>query len=440
MTRIPISNSSRRIRIRTIQQRGSIRLPTQPTIIMLSEYTAQILKLRLPEQDELKNESERCSADPVMLESIGRALGQQVRVKRSDGSGFVALYTVKQANPEADLSDPERANVVRTGQTGRERLGTDAEMDAVVQAKVVDAAHQSGAVSFFEVAKDDGGQAYFIAIAPHGGEIEPRTDKQAEDAVGELTAANFPASLWLCKGDGDAAKGAFDRWHITSTDLQPACFPLLQPLISRQFCYGVAFHGFQRKEDEADVYIGGGASRPLKVAIERALNDLDLRIKVKISTCYDDPKFQGFSPENIINRLATNGIHLEQSLEAREEFGGEIACAVAEVFATRRRFQFCIFLKDLEKERADADAELAQSLAKDLAAGPIDVERAIEKHKAWHAKDDGLAAKIKACEELRTFIEERIEELKTTQPEGGFPAQTSSNRKRRPRSRETRQS
>ena len=78
----------------TIQQRGSIRLPTQPTIIMLSEYTAQILKLRLPEQDELKNESERCSADPVMLESIGRALGQQVRVKRSDGSGFVALYTV----------------------------------------------------------------------------------------------------------------------------------------------------------------------------------------------------------------------------------------------------------------------------------------------------------------------------------------------------------
>ena len=81
-------------------------------------------------------------------------------------------------------------------------------------------------------------------------------------------------------------------------------------------------------------------------------------------------------------------------------------------------------------------AELAQSLAKDLAAGPIDVERAIEKHKAWHAKDDGLAAKIKACEELRTFIEERIEELKTTQPEGGFPAQTSSNRKRRPRSRD----
>jgi hypothetical protein len=103
---------------------------------MRTEYTAQIRKLRLPEQDELKNESERCSADPVMLESIGRALGQQVRIKRSDGSGFVALYTVKHANPDADLSDPEQAGVVRTGQTGRERLGSADETEATVQAKV----------------------------------------------------------------------------------------------------------------------------------------------------------------------------------------------------------------------------------------------------------------------------------------------------------------
>jgi hypothetical protein len=57
---------------------------------MPTEYTAKILKLRLPEQDELKNETERCSADPVMLESIGRSIGQQVRIKR-DGSDFVAL-------------------------------------------------------------------------------------------------------------------------------------------------------------------------------------------------------------------------------------------------------------------------------------------------------------------------------------------------------------
>jgi len=46
-------------------------------------YHARILKLRLPEQDSLKDAAERCSADPVSLASIGRAVGQQVRIKRT---------------------------------------------------------------------------------------------------------------------------------------------------------------------------------------------------------------------------------------------------------------------------------------------------------------------------------------------------------------------
>ena len=291
---------------------------------MPTEYTAHILKLRLPEQEELKNESERCSADPTMLESIGRALGQQVRIIRSDSLNFVAVYTVKQSNPDDDLSNPELTNVVRTGQPGRERLGTAEQMAAIVQAKVVDDAPQPGRASFFELIDDDGEQAYSIAIAPHGGEIEPHTDQQAEHVFAELNAASFPASFWLCKGDGDRDKGAFERWHITSEDIQPACFPLLQPLALRTFCYGVAFHGFDREEDEADIYIGGGASLPLKRAVEKALKDLNLPIEVKISTCNDKPKFQGFSSENIINRLATRGIQLEQSRKAREQFGEQI--------------------------------------------------------------------------------------------------------------------
>ena len=42
-------------------------------------FHARILKLRLPEQDSLKDAAERCSADPVGLASIGRAVGQQGR-------------------------------------------------------------------------------------------------------------------------------------------------------------------------------------------------------------------------------------------------------------------------------------------------------------------------------------------------------------------------
>jgi Poly-gamma-glutamate hydrolase len=225
--------------------------------------------------------------------------------------------------------------------------------------------------------------------------------------------AGFPASLWLCKGDGDEAKGASDRWHITSDDINPACFPLLQQLMSRRFCCGLAFHGFQRKEGEADVYIGGAAPRSLKIAIERALNNLDRPIKVKISTTDDEAKFQGFSPKNIINRLATRGIHLEQSFEARKQFYGEIARVIGQVFASRRRLLLCKFIKDLEEKRAKEEHDLAQSLSKDLVAGSIDVEDAIEKHKAWREKDEALAVKSKASDELWTFIEEHIDELKT---------------------------
>jgi len=365
---------------------------------MPTEYTAQILKLRLPEQDALKNESERCSADPGMLESIGRSVGQQVRIRRRDEPRFVALFTAKQANPDTGGG----ANIIRAGLTGRKRLGSAEEIPAIVQAQVVDPGPQPDGVSFFEVADDDGKQAYFIAIAPHGGEIETHTDEQAELAVRELTTACFPASLWLCKGDGDKDNGASDRWHITADDLQPACFPLLAQVMSRTFCYGVAFHGFQRKADEADVYVGGAASRPLKVAIERVLNDLDLPIKVKISTRYDNPKFQGFSPENIINRLTTRGIQLEQSLEARK-FHREIARAVASVFVSHLRFLVCIFIEDLEAERIKRRAEFLQALTKDLTQAPLNAEHAIKGYSVWKATDGVLSARINTAEELQSF-------------------------------------
>jgi hypothetical protein len=51
-------------------------------------YDGRILKLRLPEQDLLKNDAERCSADPAGMASIGCAVGRQVRIRRRDDSRF----------------------------------------------------------------------------------------------------------------------------------------------------------------------------------------------------------------------------------------------------------------------------------------------------------------------------------------------------------------
>lgn len=74
-------------------------------------------------------------------------------------------------------------------------------------------------------------------------------------------------------------------------------------------------------------------------------------------------------------------------------------------------------IEDLKKKRAGGEAELAQSLGKDLAAAPLNVDSAIEKHKAWKAKDEALVAKIKTAEALQPIIERRIEELKSSQPQ-----------------------
>ena len=72
-----------------------------------------------------------------------------------------------------------------------------------------------------------------------------------------------------------------------------------------------ATYGFQRGEGEADVYTGEAASRSLKVAFKRALYELNLAIKARISTTDDNSKFQAFSAKNIVNRLTTHGIQVQ---------------------------------------------------------------------------------------------------------------------------------
>ena len=298
---------------------------------MATEYQAQILQLDLPAQESLRNDAERCSADPVQLLSIGRAVGQQVRIVRADEPGYFALYTVAQPNPLADLDDRCGPSIVRTGLTGRERLGSPAEMAGIVQAEAVDATPPCDGARFFEIAEDARRHAYCVVIAPHGGDIEKRTDDEAMHFRRALASSRLPVTAWICKGFGDALQGAFARWHITSTDLHPASFPLLRRIATRKFLHGVAFHGFARKPGEADVYIGGGASESLKAEVKCALEGEGLPLEIWIATETDDPKFQGRSAANLINRLALQGVHIEQSAKART-FYLQIATAIAAIY------------------------------------------------------------------------------------------------------------
>jgi phage replication-related protein YjqB (UPF0714/DUF867 family) len=286
------------------------------------------VKKALSSQDTLLGQSEHCSIDPEQLTRIGRAIGHQVRIKRNNDE--YALYTVSETRQE----NPD--TIVRMGQDARRRLGILEEFDAILDAQVphptLTEAKAEANSEFIERLTDDGFHTGLIAIAPHGGMIEQFTDRQAERVAAKLV--NQGVSCWRCKGWKQNG-GAFERWHITSTDIHEASFPLLNTIINRGFTHAIAFHGFERNEvNNFDVLIGGGAEDALKqeiqVAIQNVIDDPNIRVIIAASGM----NLGGGDRRNIVNRLAVNqnGIQIEQSKQVRQNFWQDIADAIASVF------------------------------------------------------------------------------------------------------------
>lgn len=283
--------------------------------------TATSVRKAFDTQEDLKARREHCAVAARALSSLDSGLGRQVRIHHD---GAFALYTV------TELLHETTESVVRMGLGGRRRIEAEEEFDGVLDTKVVDPdlsetdARDAG--ELIERLDDDGSQAHLIAIAPHGGGIEEHTDEQAE-RVAERLGPGL-ASAWRGKGwrpDG----GGFARWHITSTDIDPACFPLLDSVMSRRFAHAVAFHGF---DDEPGVLIGGTAPAALKEQLRQAIQQVlptGLQARVALPT----DRFGGDDPSNIVNRLSPcGGVQIEQGTIPRRDHASDIANAVADVF------------------------------------------------------------------------------------------------------------
>jgi phage replication-related protein YjqB (UPF0714/DUF867 family) len=282
--------------------------------------TTTFVRKALDTQVDLKGRREHCAPAARLLLSLGGELGQQVRIHHHDE---FALYTV------SELLHETADAVVRMGLGGRRRLLSEDEFEGSLDTKVVDQelcdADARDAGELVERLADDGSQTHLIAIAPHGGDIEKHTDEQAEQVV-ERLGPHF-ASAWRAKGwrpDG----GAFQRWHITSTDINPAGFPLLASVMFRHFAHAVAFHGF---DDEPGVLIGGTAPSELKERVRAAI-DRVLPATLAVRVARPDERYGGDDPNNLVNRLSPcGGIQIEQGRIPREDFGPDIANAVADV-------------------------------------------------------------------------------------------------------------
>lgn len=275
-------------------------------------------------QSTLAGHGEHCSADPTSLAAIGRARGHQIRVRRSDRA--YAIYTV------SDVRAESTDHVVRMALAARERLGTTDEFDTIVDARVANPtitdAEAEACGELVERLDDDGAQHRLVVIAPHGGMIEPYTDAQAERLASRL--ADHGVSSWRCKGWRPGG-GAYARWHITSTELHEASFPLLARIIDRRFTYAVAFHGFE----EADVLIGGTAPLAVKQEIKEAIEAV-LGGGIAVRIAQHNERYAGDDPRNVVNRLAPdNGVQIEQAWDARRTYWQAITDAVASVYARR---------------------------------------------------------------------------------------------------------
>lgn len=291
----------------------------------MAAYGTRVKKV-CSSQSTLIGKGEHCSADPEKLATIGRAEGHQIRVKRSNNE--YALYTVSEIRQET----PD--TVIRMAQEGRERLHTTDEFDATLESQVPHPTYSDRCAEAYgefveRLTDNSSSHTGLIAIAPHGGAIEQWTDQQAERVASQL--ADKEISCWRCKGwkqDG----GAFERWHITSTDIHAASFPKLHTIINRQFTYTVAFHGFQ----EAVILIGGSASDALKQEIKSAIQEAIAGSNIKVEIAELSSHYNGDNPKNIVDRLANgNAIQIEQSLEARQNYWQQIADAVASLYKNK---------------------------------------------------------------------------------------------------------
>jgi len=285
---------------------------------------------------------EHCGLDPATLTSLGARLGQQVLVRRS--AQRLALYTITAENHAASTS--ACPGTATTGEEGLARL-TAGTLRATVDSEVTadlpeDVAKERTAL--IERVLGAGPEGGLAVLAPHGGMIEPGTDRQAEKVHAAMAAAGKSARGWLCQG-WKRGGGAKSCWHITSAEIAERSFPKLGLMLATKSKHAVAFHGWS----EDRIGVGGGVvdavthpdehnrhealKEEVRAAIEAALGALGSPWSGLAVVLEASGGFSGRHPNNIVNRITKlgNGVQIEQPERVRKD--AQVRVAVAQAIA-----------------------------------------------------------------------------------------------------------
>lgn len=297
-----------------------------------------IARLEL-EPDENRVHPEHCKVHKDQIPLIGRKPEEQVRIEIPIANGTVAtIYTLSRffVNEKNRMILGNRIKDLHNCQP------SPSDCYGVIKGKIMlegldDPTDAKTLGEFIEQSPQNIQNRKLIVIAPHGGEIEPWTDIEAEFVTKSFSSVG--AAFWICKGfSSEGNEDAYERWHITSTEINPESFPKLKTIMGQnlKFDYSVAFHGWK----ENFICVGGNLENKdtslisdIRDAIDDTLEERDPGIAVNIAPCSGD--FNGDAPENIVNRLGINSVQIEQCKKARRLHHQAIAEAVVKVLGTR---------------------------------------------------------------------------------------------------------
>lgn len=284
----------------------------------------------LSSQTYLIGYGERVSLDPDLATNEGVVEGQQIRLTLGSNTNKYAIYTVYELME--DGADNDNVRMAADGRSRLDQSGTfDAYLDGatsvVVHGQTDSWLNSNNELGEF-LTETSSSQTDVLVLAPHGGAIEAYTDEEASRLQDDLATASIGASAWYCIGY-QSAIGAFDAWHITSTEISEESFPYLEDVSARSFDYAVAFHGYSG----SDVLVGGAAPTALKEEIRDAIDAISgFPYTVSVAT---SGSYAGTDASNIVNRYSSNGIQIEQPSGARSDYWDDIADAVASVIASK---------------------------------------------------------------------------------------------------------
>ena len=196
----------------------------------------------------------------------------------------------------------------------------DVQIDPRVPAEDVDA----------EQAEDEGelvetfveGDTDIAVIAPHGGQIQPFTDLQAE-----LMVQEFPdITAWMLQGYGQNT--GFYRWFVPSAEISEASYPGLAELSEESYDLAVSFNGITGE----NIYVGGTADEELRSEIVDAIDEALPHDGSPVML--GENQYAAESSQTLVNRITedeSNGIWIGQPIADRRNSWDLIVEAVGSV-------------------------------------------------------------------------------------------------------------